>query len=310
MPISAIESFRLIVFRTVAERLSFTQAAEILHLSQPSVTSHIKALEEELGVRLFERSSTGTSLTAAGERLQSFAREVARLSQQTLRAIGSLNGEQLGPLRLGASTTIAQYLLPRVLARFVELHPKVGLSIVSANTAEIVELMLARRIDLGLIEGPPGTTDLKTEHFVGDEIVVIVGREHRFAAEDAQPVPLAALAQEPLLFRELGSGTRRVVEDALRKAGLEPRTMRIVMELDSTEAIKSGAEAGLGVGFVSLGALRHSAATNLRIVPVQGLKIERYFLFLYPHGPDLMGAAGAFLRVARQFQQPYGDSGH
>jgi DNA-binding transcriptional LysR family regulator len=102
----------------------------------------------------------------------------------------------------------------------------------------------------------------------------------------------------------------RVVEDALRKAGLEARALRIVMELDSTEAIKSGAEAGLGVGFVSLGALRHSAATNLRIVPVQGLKIERYFVFLYPHGPDPSGAAGAFLRFARQFQQPDGDSGH
>ena len=310
MPTSAIESFRLVVFRTVAERLSFTQAAEILHMSQPAVTSHIKVLEEELGVRLFERSSTGTSLTPAGERLQSFAQEVARLSEQTLRAIGSLNGEQLGALCLGASTTIAQYLLPRVLARFVELHPNVDLSIVSANTAEIVERMLARRIDLGLIEGPPGTTDLKTEPFVGDEIVVIVGKEHRFAAEDAQPVPLAALAQEPLLFREHGSGTRRVVEDALRRAGLEPRALRVVMELDSTEAIKSGAEAGLGVGFVSLGALRHRAATNLRIVAVQGLKIERYFLFLYPHGPDPMGAAGAFLRVAREFPQLYRDLGH
>jgi LysR family transcriptional regulator, transcriptional activator of the cysJI operon len=307
---SAIESFRLIVFRTVAERLSFTQAAEILHLSQPAVTSHVKALEEELGVRLLERSSTGTTLTPAGERLQSFAQEVGRLTQQTLRAIGSLNGEQLGPLRLGASTTIAQYLLPRVLARFVASYPKLDLSIVSANTSEIVALMLARKIDLGLIEGPPGTTDLKVEPFVGDEIVVIVGKEHRFASAEEQPVALASLATEPLLFRELGSGTRRVVEDALRKAGLEPRSLRIVMELDSTEAIKSGAEAGLGVGFVSLGALRNSAATNLRIVPVQGLKIERYFQFLYPHGPDPDGAPGAFLRVAREFQQPYGDSGH
>jgi LysR family transcriptional regulator, transcriptional activator of the cysJI operon len=304
MTTSAIESFRLIVFRAVAERLSFTQAAEFLHLSQPAVTSHIKALEEELGVRLFERASTGTTLTAAGVRLQAFATEVGRLTQDTLRAIGSLSGEQLGPLRLGASTTIAQYLLPRVLARFVESHPKVDLSVVSANTAEIVTRMLARKIDLGLIEGPPGTTDLKVEPFVGDEIVVIVGKDHRFASEEYQPVSLAALAAEPLLFRELGSGTRRVVEDALRGAGLEPRALRIVMELDSTEAIKSGAEAGLGVGFVSLGALRHSAATNIRIVPVQGLKIERYFLFLYPHGPEPEGAAGAFLRVARQFQQP------
>ena len=178
---SSLESFRLTVFRVVAERLSFTQAAATLHLSQPAVTSHIQALEAELKMRLFERASSGTTLTPAGKRLYTFAEEVGRMAQQTLRDIGSLSGEQRGSLCLGASTTIAQYLLPSLLAKFVEAHPRIDLRVVSANTAEIVAQVLSRKIELGLIEGPPGTSDVKLQKFVEDEVMVIVGLNHPFA---------------------------------------------------------------------------------------------------------------------------------
>ncbi|HWB83805.1 MAG TPA: LysR family transcriptional regulator [Bryobacteraceae bacterium] len=302
---SSIESFRLAVFRTVAECLSFTQAAERLHLSQPAVTSHIKVIEEELAVRLFERSSGGIRLTPAGERLFTFALEAQRLAQQALASIGALTGECLGRLRVGASTTIAQYVLPGLLAEFRQLHSRVDLSVVSANTADIVAEMLARRIDLGLIEGPAGATDVKVETFVPDEIVVIAGESHVFAAGECDTLLPEDLTAEPLLLRERGSGTRRVVEDALREAGVDLRLLCIVMELDSTEAIKSGAEAGLGVGFVSRWALRSERASRLRIIPVRGLKIIREFQFIYPLGPEPAGAAGAFLRLARQYRQPY-----
>ena len=148
--------------------------------------------------------------------------------------------------------------------------------------------MLGRNIDIGLIEGPPGTSEVRLEPFVQDEIVVVVAAEHPFAARVGAArlgsgLTLAELAAEPLLLRESGSGTRRVVEDALRKAGVALRGLRVVMELDSTEAIKSGVEAGLGVGFVSRWALRH----------------------ICPHGPEPEGPAGAFLRFARQFREEY-----
>ncbi len=303
---SSIESFRLTVFRTVAEHLSFTQAAERLHLSQPAVTSHIKVIEEELAVRLFERSSGGIRLTLAGEKLFAFALEAQRMTEQALQSIGVLTGEHLGRLRLGASTTIAQYVLPSLLARFVRLHSCVDLSVISANTADVVAEMLANRIDLGLIEGPPGASDVKVETFVPDEIVVIAGESHVFSdGEEYRVIDPEDLVGEPLLVRERGSGTRRVVEDALRKAGVDPRILRIVMELDSTEAIKSGVEAGLGIGFVSRWALRSEQTNRFSVIPVRGLKIVRHFQFIYPSGPEPAGAAGAFLHLSRQFRQPY-----
>jgi DNA-binding transcriptional LysR family regulator len=300
--LTPIESFRLTVFRVVAARLSFTQAAELLHVSQPAVTSHVKTLEQELGVRLFERAAGAVRLTPAGECLFVYAEEVNRLAQQTLRDIGSLNGEQRGRLRLGASTTIAQYLLPRILGEFVQLHPRVDLSVVSANTAQIVARLLAGESDLGLIEGPPGSTSVKVDKFVDDEIAVIVPANHPFAALPPQGASLADLAEEPLLMREPGSGTRRVVENALRDAGIATRDLHVVMELDSTEAIKSGVEAGLGVGFVSRWALRDPQARALRTISVAGLTIKRSFQFVYPQGPDPDGTAAAFLVVARQFR--------
>jgi len=299
---SALESFRLVVFRVVAERLSFTQAASILHLSQPAVTSHVQALESELETRLFERASTGTTLTPAGKRLYAFAEEVGRMAQQTLRDIGSLQGEERGRLCLGASTTIAQYLLPGLLAGFVDAHPRIDLRVVSANTADIVSQLLSRKIDLGLIEGPPGTGDVKLQKFVEDEVLVIVGLNHPFAFAVVPP-SLEELAREPLLMRENGSGTRRVVEDALRRGGLDLRALHIMMDLDSTEAIKSGVEAGLGVGFVSRWALRQGQGNYIRTIRIQGLEIHREFQFIHLHGPEPDGPAGAFLRFARECQE-------
>ncbi len=297
------------MFRAVAERLSFTHAAEFLHISQPAVTSHVKVLEQQLGVRLFERTPGGVRLTAAGERLRRYALEVEELAQQAVRDIGQFNGEERGRLSLGASTTIAQYLLPRLLAEFVQLHPAIELSVVSANTAQIAARVIARQSDLGLIEGPPGACELKIEKFVDDDIVVIVPEGHAFLNPQNGTPQVAQLAAEPLLFREPGSGTRRVVEDALRKRGLAQRSLWVVMELDSTEAIKSGVAAGLGIGFVSRWALRDGDSPGVRAVPVAGLRIKRSFQFVYPQGPEPVGAAGAFLRVARQFRNQFTSPG-
>jgi DNA-binding transcriptional LysR family regulator len=295
---TALESFRLMVFRIVAERQSFSSAAEMLHISQPSVTANIKALEESLGVRLFERTNLGARLTRAGDRLYKYARQVNELAESALCDIGAMNGEVRGRLSVGASTTIAQYLLPRLLAGFVEVHPRIDLSVQSANTEQIVAQVLSHKLNIGLIEGPPGTSDVRLESFIDDEIVLVVPSDHRFAAT---PPSVAEVGAEPLLLRESGSGTRRVVEDALRRAGLSLRSLRIVMELDSTEAIKSGVEAGLGIAFVSRWALRQEPKQTLRTVRVAGLEITRAFQFIYPHGPEPEGPAGALLRYARSF---------
>jgi DNA-binding transcriptional LysR family regulator len=301
----SLESFRLVVFRTVAEKLNFTQAAEVLRLTQPAVTSQIKALEDDLGVRLFERTSGRIAITPAGEMLFHYAREVARLSEDVLVHISAMSGEQRGKLRLGASTTIAQYVLPQLLVHFLQIHPRVEVSVTSLNTQEVVAGLLEHRTVLGLIEGPPGTSDLKTEDFLEDEIVVIAAAGHPWVQQRQKP-SLADLAAQPLVMREPGSGTRRVVEDALRKVGLAPRDVHVALELDSTEGIKSAVEAGLGVGLVSRWALRNKGPESVRVVPVAGLSIVRMLQFVYLHGPGPEGVAGEFLRMARDFRDQRG----
>jgi DNA-binding transcriptional LysR family regulator len=299
-----LENFRLKVFRAVAAEMSFRKAAEVLHLSQPAVSQHIHALEEEAGVRLFDRSrgeghGSQISLTEAGRVLLGYAKSVAATVAEAQRALAALNDEAVGPLRLGASTTVAQYVLPRILGVFLREYPQVRLSLVSGNTEKIVEAVAEERVELGIIEGPAMRRDVKTERLVQDEMVLIVSPNHAWAAKGAGAIRPEELMKVPLLLRERGSGSRRVVERALKKAGLPLRSLKVAMELDSTEAIISGVEAELGVGFVSRWAVgKVLRLGSVKVVSVKGLEILRDFSFVRLAGVELTGAAAAFQRFA------------
>jgi len=287
-----LENYRVQVFRAVAEQASFRRAAEQLHISQPSVSQHVQLLEDELGVRLLDRASTGIQVTPAGELVLKFARQSSRLSQQVLAAIARLEGQPGGALKLAASTTVAQYLLPRILGRFLKENPRIQLTVKGGNTEQVSAWVLAGEADLGLIEGPPAQKEVAIEHFLDDRLPLVGPRNHAWAG---QTVPLAALPSAPWLMREQGSGTRRVIEQALRRAGLRLNQLQIVMELDSTEAILSGVEAGLGVGFVSEWAIRKELRLGtLATAHVQGLDIRRAFSLIRRAGPVSPGAAAAF----------------
>jgi DNA-binding transcriptional LysR family regulator len=293
-----VESFRLKVFRVAAEELSFTHAAEKLFLTQPAVTMQIKNLEDELHLRLFDRTGQRIALTPAGRVLLGYASRIAVLCSDGERELAALRGETMGRLALAASTTIAQYLLPALAGAFVREHPGVELDIMSANTAGAVAALVEGRVRLALIEGPAGRTDVKTEQFINDRLPLIVPPGHEWAETGA--IDSQKLAGSPLILRERGSGTREVVERALRKIGLPYKKLRVVMELDSTEAVKSAVRAGLGVGFVSEWALsREIALGMLKEVPVQKLDIHRHFLFVYPRGPEPDGIEGSFLKFAK-----------
>jgi LysR family transcriptional regulator, transcriptional activator of the cysJI operon len=299
-----LENFRLRVFRAVAEELSFRKAAEVLHLSQPAVSQHVHALEEEVGVQLFDRARGGghgsqISLTEAGRVLLGYANRAAETMVEARRALAALNDETVGPLRLGASTTVAQYLLPRILGAFLKQYPQVKLSLVSGNTEQIVEAVTEKKVALGIIEGPAMRREVKTEPMVQDEMVLIVSPNHAWAARKGGEIEQKELAKVPLLLRERGSGSRRVVERALKKVGLPLRSLQVAMELDSTEAIISGVEAELGVGFVSRWAVgKVMRLGTVKVISVKGLEIRRDFSFVRLAGAEMTGAAAAFQRFA------------
>lgn len=290
-----LENFRLKVFRAVAEHLSFRKAGEQLYLTQPAITLQIKTLEEELGAKLFDRSAAGVSLSEAGQALLTYAVRLHDLAEQAENELAQMKGQAAGSLVLGASTTIAQYVIPRHLAAFSRRFPDVQLQVFGENTEQIAEGVATGRFGLGLIEGPALRKDLVVEDWIEDELFVTVPAGHEWAGLGM--IPAEKLRDAALVMRERGSGSRHVVEQALQKAGLRLGALRIAMELDSTEAILSCVEEGLGVGFVSMRALeRRVAAHALAALRIEGHRMMRMFSFVLPRGPELQPMAATFKR--------------
>jgi DNA-binding transcriptional LysR family regulator len=287
-----IENFRMSVFRAVAHHLNFSRAAEALLLTQPAVTQQIKALEEELGVSLFDRGGGRISLTPGGAALLPFAEQLKAISEQAVTAVASAYGQQRGELNLGASQTIAQYLLPSFMAGFLQRNPNVRIIARSGNTDEMLSALISGDIQLALVEGPEQRRDVHIEPFLEDHMVLVVPSSHEWAG---QKITLEDLKTQPLLTREFGSGSRRIIEQALAGAGLRAKDLSIRMELDSTEGLLNAVEAGLGVTFVSRWAVRNQLALGaLKLARVEGLKLSRSFSLAYPAGPEPSGSIGAF----------------
>ena len=287
-----IENFRLRVFQTVAKHLNFSRAAEELLLTQPAVTQQIKALEDELNVALFDRGGGRIQLTPGGRALLPYAERMKVLAEEAVQAVAAAYGEQSGVLALGASQTIAQYLLPAMIAGFRKRYPKVLVTALSGNTDAMLEALVAGRIALALIEGPEHRKDLQVEPFMEDQLVLVVPAGHEWAGED---VSLEMLRKEPLLLREFGSGSRRVLEQALALRGLKAGDLNISMEFDSTEGQLSAVEAGLGVTFVSRWAVRNQLTLRtLKVASTRDLQLTRSFSLARASGPEPAGNIAAF----------------
>src|ERR1700722_6672487 len=289
-----MENFRLRVFRSVARHLNFRIAAEELLLTQSAVTQQIKALESELDVPLFDRGGGRVSLTPAGASLLPFAERLAALAEEAREAVAAAAGDHAGRLALGASQTIGQYLLPRLIAGFLQENPNVQISVMGGNTQTILEALVEHRVQLCLIEGPAMRRDVQVEPSMEDHMVCVVPSGHEWADEQ---IDLQQLAQASMVTRELGSGSRRIVEQALQQAGVEVKKLRIAMTFDSTEGLLSAVEAGLGIAFVSRWAVRSQLALGtLKLVRVRGLGLARMFSLTTVVGPEPAGLTRSFHR--------------
>jgi LysR family transcriptional regulator, transcriptional activator of the cysJI operon len=291
-------NFRLKVFHAVARHLSFRKAAEELYLSQPAVSLQIKTLEEELGLRLFDRAGSRISLTSAGQTLLSYVERLEALTAEAEGALAGFRGEVRGRLSIGASLTIAQYVLPRLLGPFLRENGRLEVAVTTHNTEQVIAEVAEDRIALGLVEGPARRRDVTLEPVLEDELVVIAPPAHEWAEQ--REIELEQLRAAPLLLREQGSGTRLVAEMALGELGVRPRDLHVFLEFDTSEAIKSGVEAGLGIGIVSRWTIRKELELGtLRVILVHGLRMIRHFSAVYRAGPEPQGAAASFLRFIR-----------
>ncbi len=291
--------YRLHVFRQVAELRSLTRASRALRLSQPAVTKHIKLLEEELRLPLFVRSSHGVTLTDAGtiflKHVQETEKERATILEQLQAPVGKLAGS----LRLGGSMTIVSYFLSEILLAFKTKYPDVTCTVIEGNTDFILGLLLDQRIDVGLVEGPCRRRELQAHPFYQDEIIWIAAPSDALAT--SKKVTVQNLVERPIISRELGSGTRKVVEAALRHQGISLAELNIIQELPSTEAIKRMVAAGGGIGYASrLGVQQELASGKLAQIPCPKLQMKRDFSILVPQGPDPVGIVQAFSKFLMQ----------
>ncbi|MFN8348177.1 MAG: LysR substrate-binding domain-containing protein [Spirosomataceae bacterium] len=288
--------FRLRVFCSVARHLSFTKAAAELFITQPAVTKHIRELEQQYGTRLFERKGNTVYLTQAGELLKRYAEQILHLYQEAAFELGTLQAKHSGILRLGASTTIGQYLIAPLLAKYYEKFPQVELSLLNGNTEMIENAVLSHTIDLGVVEGKKHHSGIKYVDFMDDELVAVVHSKSKLSA--LEEITIEQLTQIPLVLRERGSGTLEVIESALKDHGLKLSSLQIIMHLGGTESIKSFLEHANCVAFLSVRSMQKELMTGqLKIIKVKELKLLRKFWLIHLQGqPEPM--AEAFMRFA------------
>ena len=289
---------RLQVFHAVAKHLSFTKAAEALFMTQPAVTFQIKQLEEHFNTRLFERGHGRIALTSAGDIVLDYAERILGLSTELDTRLKEMTGQIAGLLLVGASTTIAEFLLPQVLGDFKSRHPNVVPRLFVANSGAVENRVAEHTLDIGFIEAPSHLAAVATDVCCEDELVVVCSSSHPLAQHKS--VTPKQLLEYPYISRESGSGTREVTDAYFQKAGVRPESLNVVMELGSPEALKGLVATGLGFTIMS----RATVQKETRLGELIGLplapRLIRNLSVVYPKEKFRSRLVNTFVQFAKE----------
>ena len=290
-----MSDFRLKVFRSVANNLSFTKASQELFISQPAITKHIQELETCYKARLFDRQGNKISLTEAGKLLLEHSERILDAYKRLEYDMHLLHDDYIGELKLGASTTISQYVLPPLLGSFIRKFPQVTLSLLNGNSRGVEVALQEHRVDLGLVEGIYRLPNLKYTTFLEDELVAVVHTRNKLSLpEEIEPKDLAGI---PLVLRERGSGTLDVIERALQQHNIKLSSLNVMMYLVSTESIKLFLENTDCMGIVSIRSIsKELASGTFRVIEIKGMQMMREFCFVHQQGQE-----GGLSQVFMQF---------
>jgi DNA-binding transcriptional LysR family regulator len=287
---------QLEVFVRVAELGSFSKAADALFLTQPTVSEHIRALEEEVGVRLLDRLGRGTAPTKAGQLLLSHAHRLLQLHKETRQALEQFRGRMSGELVVGASTIPGEYVLPALIGRFKEKYPDISISLLIGDTRQALDWLLEGKAEVAVVGAQIPQRGLEYRELMPDELVVVVSATHPWRAKKV--VTLDEVKAEPLIVRERGSGSRHALERALAEVGLDLGDFRVVGEMGSTQAIKQAVKAGVGISLISKRAVEDECRAGLLwCVKVKDLRFSRAFYLVIHRGRTRSPLAETF----RQF---------
>ena len=270
--------YRLKVFYTVANRLSFTKAANELNISQPAVTKHIKEIENQLNTKLFDRKGTTIQLTESGKILFIYAEKSRHLYRDLEFSISQLNKQEKGKLKIGASTTIAQYILPEILAKFNSYYKDINIELVTHNSEDISTLLKKGQIDLGIVEGESKSSYFDYQKFKQDEIVLVCKADHPLVDKNFK---MKDLYDIDLIVREQGSGTQEFIQNQLKKSGIEVQKLNIIMQLGSSESIKNYLLHSEAMAFLSIITILPELKNNqFSVIDIKNFRIERDFNFI------------------------------
>jgi len=287
---------RLEVFAKVAELRSFSRAAEALGLTQPTVSEHVRALEDELGVPLLDRLGRETTPTRAGALLLGYARRMLALSREARQALDQFQGRLSGELVVGGSTIPGEYLLPAMIGRFKTLYPDISVCLLIGSSRQVTEWIEDGRAEVGVVGARPSPKSLVARELQADELVLVVPPAHAWAGKTE--VMLAELKAEPLLVRERGSGSREALERALAEVNAALSGFRIAGEIGSTQAIKQAVRAGVGLALVSKRAVEDECRANLlHCLKVKDLRVSRAFYLVTHRDRSRSPLAQAFVEL-------------
>ena len=271
-----MDLWQLKIFCKVVELNSFSRAGKIVHLSQPTVSSHIKDLEDHFGCRLIDRLSKEAVATKAGELLYGYARKILAFSDETEAAMAEFNGKIKGRLLIGGSTIPGTYLMPQLIGDFKKQYPDVIVSLKIGDTGNIIEDILKGNLELGIVGAKAGTKKIVQKKLIEDEMRLIVPANHRWAGE--KHVSLKRLINEPFIVRERGSGTLKSLYQSLSDQGHALEDLKVMAELGSAQAICQGIKTGVGVSVLStLAVAEDLQAGKLDALEVDGLNLKRNF---------------------------------
>ena len=266
------------IFCRVYEKKSFSKAAESLYLTQPTISAHIKSLEEDLGIRVFDRLGRQVLPTKAGELLYSYARKIEELGKEAREAIALFTGSLKGHLHIGGSTIPGEYLLPEVIGRFKKISPDVYSTLHIGDTKEVSAMLIDGKIEIGIVGAMIDDSRIENIKYSDDELILIAAPSYK---DDHLTDDM--IGSIPFIAREVGSGSWLAIERAFSAKGIDTASLNIVAEMGSTEAVKTAVRAGLGLSVVSTLAVKDDLARgSLKMIKIDCLPITRE-LYIITH---------------------------
>ncbi|MCO1601891.1 selenium metabolism-associated LysR family transcriptional regulator [Desulfosporosinus nitroreducens] len=289
-----MDSNQLKIFCMVTRQQSFSKAAKLLHMSQPAVSTHVKNLEEYYQGQLLDRTPQGVTLTKAGEVFYNYAQKILDLQDEMEQQIETVFKHENNQVIIGASTTIGNVSLPCSIYLFKEQYPEVELCLNIANAEEVLSMVISDVVDIGVVEGDTESSTLKSLHVASDELVLIVPPQH---PAEGDVISLQDFLKQPLIMREDGSGTRKILATALARHGYSVNQLKVITEMKNIYAIKSAVEAGLGGSVMPLLAVRKEAYTGtLKVLRIMDMEMPLIFNIVYPNNRPLTTKAKLFIK--------------